>query len=130
MAISKSRGKPSGETKPAQNTELAFPASSTIRNKFLLFKPPAAAATSLQSCPTLCNSIDGSPPGSSIHGIFQARVLEWGAIAFSAAIHINVSILPQTPLLFRLPLNSKQSSMFLCLSILNIAMSPCQSPTP
>ena len=37
----------------------------------------------LQSCPTLCNPIDGSPRGSSIHGIFQARVLEWGAIAFS-----------------------------------------------
>ena len=43
----------------------------------------AAAAKSLQSCPTLCNPIDGSPPGSSAHGIFQARVLEWGAIAFS-----------------------------------------------
>ena len=36
----------------------------------------AAAAKSLQSCPTLCDPIDGSPPGSSIHGIFQARVLE------------------------------------------------------
>jgi len=43
----------------------------------------AAAAKSLQSCPTLCNPIDSSPPGSSIHGVFQARVLEWGAIAFS-----------------------------------------------
>ena len=43
----------------------------------------AAAAKSLQLCPTLCNPIDSSPPGSSIHGIFQARVLEWGAIAFS-----------------------------------------------
>ena len=40
----------------------------------------AAAAKSLQLCPTLCDPIDGSPPGSSIHGIFQARVLEWGAI--------------------------------------------------
>ena len=40
-------------------------------------------AKSLQSCPTLCDPIDGSPPGSSIHGIFQARVLEWGATAFS-----------------------------------------------
>ena len=39
---------------------------------------------SLQSCPTLCDLIDGSPPGSPIHGIFQARVLEWGAIAFSS----------------------------------------------
>ena len=43
----------------------------------------AAAAKSLQSCPTLCDPIDGSPPGSPVHGIFQARVLEWGAIAFS-----------------------------------------------
>ena len=42
-----------------------------------------AAAKSLQSCPTLCDPIDGSPPGSYAHGIFQARVLEWGAIAFS-----------------------------------------------
>ena len=44
----------------------------------------AAAAKSLQSCLTLCDPIDGSPPGSPVHGIFQARVLEWGAIAFSA----------------------------------------------
>ena len=45
----------------------------------------AAAATtkSLQSCLTLCDPIDSSPPGSSIPGIFQARILEWGAIAFS-----------------------------------------------
>ena len=45
----------------------------------------AAAAKSLQSYLTLCDPIDGSPPGSSVHGIFQARVLEWGAIAFSAS---------------------------------------------
>ena len=44
----------------------------------------AAAAKSLQSCLTLCDPMDCSLPGSSIHGIFQARVLEWGAIAFSA----------------------------------------------
>ena len=43
----------------------------------------AAAAKSLQLCLTLCDPIDGRPPGFSIHGIFQARVLEWGAIAFS-----------------------------------------------
>ena len=43
----------------------------------------AAAAKSLQSCPTLCDRMDGSPPGSSVHGIFQGRVLEWDAIAFS-----------------------------------------------
>ena len=44
----------------------------------------AAAAKSLQLCLTLCDPIDGSPPGSSIHGVFQERVLEWGAITFSA----------------------------------------------
>ena len=43
----------------------------------------AAAAKSLQSCPTLCDPRDNSPPGSPIPGILQARVLEWGAIAFS-----------------------------------------------
>ena len=43
----------------------------------------AAAAKSIQSCPTLCDPIDSSPPGSPVPGILQARVLEWGAIAFS-----------------------------------------------
>jgi len=45
----------------------------------------AAAAKSLQSCPTLCDPIDGSPPGSSVPGILQARSLEWVAISFSNA---------------------------------------------
>jgi len=45
----------------------------------------AAAAKSLQSCPTLCNPIDSSPPGSAIPGILQARTLEWVAISFSNA---------------------------------------------
>ena len=43
----------------------------------------AAAAKSRQSCPTLCDPIDGSPPGSAFPGILQARTLEWVAIAFS-----------------------------------------------
>ena len=43
----------------------------------------AAVAKSVQSCPTLCDPIDSSPPGSSIPGILQARTLEWGAITFS-----------------------------------------------
>ena len=43
----------------------------------------AAAAKSLQSCPALCDPIDGSPPGSSVPGILQARTLEWVAISFS-----------------------------------------------
>ena len=45
----------------------------------------AAAAKSLQSCPTLCDSIDGSPPGSPVPGILQAGTLEWVAISFSNA---------------------------------------------
>ena len=45
----------------------------------------AAAAKSLQSCPTLCDLIDGSPPGSAIPGILQARTLEWVAVSFSNA---------------------------------------------
>ena len=43
----------------------------------------AAAAKSLQSCPTLCDPIYGSPPGSPVPGILQARTLEWAAISFS-----------------------------------------------
>ena len=47
--------------------------------------PAAAAAKSLQSCPTLCDPIDGSPQGFVILGILQARTLEWVAISFSNA---------------------------------------------
>ena len=50
----------------------------------------AAAAKSLQSCPTLCDPMDGSPPGSSVPGILQAGVREWGAIAFSGLIKGHV----------------------------------------
>ena len=45
----------------------------------------AAAAKSLQLCPTLCDPIDGSPPGSPVPGILEARTLEWVAISFSNA---------------------------------------------
>ena len=45
----------------------------------------AAAAKSIQLCPTLCDPIDGSPPGFPIPGILQARILEWVAISFSNA---------------------------------------------
>ena len=45
----------------------------------------AATAKSLQSCPTLCDPVDGSPPGSPVPGILQARTLEWVAISFSNA---------------------------------------------
>ena len=50
----------------------------------------AAAAKSRQSCPTLCDPIDGSPPGSPVPGILQARTLEWIAISFSnAKVKVN-----------------------------------------
>ena len=52
----------------------------------------AAAAKSLQSCPTLCDPIDGSPPGSPIPGILQARTLEWVAISFSKVIYIPAKL--------------------------------------
>ena len=52
----------------------------------------AAAAKSLQSCPTLWNPTDGSPPGSPVPGILQARVLEWVAISFSNAWKWKVKV--------------------------------------
>ena len=52
----------------------------------------AAAAKSFQSCPTLCDPIEGSPPGSSVPGILQARTLEWVAIAFSNAWKWKVKV--------------------------------------
>ena len=54
------------------------------RPGYVLFAA-AAAAKSLQSCPTLCDPIDGSPPGSAVPEILQARTLEWVAISFSNA---------------------------------------------
>ena len=63
------------------------------RVTFLLFlKPTAAAAKSLQSCPTLCNPIDGSPPDFPTPGILQARTLEWVAISFSSAWKWKVKV--------------------------------------
>ena len=52
----------------------------------------AATAKSLQSCPTLCDPIDGSPPGSPVPGILQARTLEWVAISFSNACKWKVKV--------------------------------------
>ena len=83
-----------------------------------------------QSCPTLCNTMDCSPPGSSVHGILQARVLEWGAIAFSV-LCINTpkkgknggnnSLLPSTLTIkpvFSLKIRNQRENlkcMYLCL---------------
>ena len=91
--------------RPDSGTE---PESSTLQADFLLYEPPgkpiyfrllkpacpkdsgaataaAAAAKSLQSGPTLCDSIDGSPPGPTVPGILQARTLKWVAISSSDA---------------------------------------------
>ena len=69
----------------------------------------AAAAKSLQSCPTLCHPINGSPPGSPVPGILQARTLEWVAISFSNAWKWKVKVkslpllkTPQFPISLRL----------------------------
>ena len=64
----------------------------TYSPSLLDLPPAAAAAKSLQSCPTLCDPMDCSLPGSSVHGIFQAGVAEWVAIAIS-----GTSLLP-TPI--------------------------------
>ena len=58
----------------------------------VIYHTAAAAAKSLQSCPTLCDPIDGSQPGSPIPGILQARVLEWVAISFSNAWKWKVKV--------------------------------------
>ena len=55
-------------------------------------KNRTAAAKSLQSCPTLCDPVDGSPPGSAVSGILQARTLEWVAISFSSAWKWKVKV--------------------------------------
>ena len=61
-------------------------------HKVQLDAATAAAAKSLQSCPTLCDPIDGSPPGSPIPGILQARTLEWVGISFSNAWKWKVKV--------------------------------------
>ena len=70
-------------------TELGSFRSPALAGRFFIPEPPgkpikwdAAAAKSLQSCPTLCDPIDGSPPGSPVPGILQARTPEWVAISF------------------------------------------------
>ena len=59
---------------------------------FLPFLTATAAAKSLKSCPTLCDPRDGSPPGSPLPGILQARTLEWVAISFSKAWKWKVKV--------------------------------------
>ena len=67
------------------STLFYYPRETTdILKKSKFFETAAAAAKSLQSCPTLCDPIDGSPPGSAIPGISQARTLKLVAISFSS----------------------------------------------
>ena len=65
---------------------------------FTLYATATAAAKSLQSCPTLCDPIDGSPPGSPVPGILQARILEWVAISFSNAWRWKVKVKLLSPI--------------------------------
>ena len=72
----------------AEEPEIKLPTSVGSSKKQESSRKPsaaAAAAKSLQSCPTLCDPRDGSPPGSPVPGILQARTLEWVAISFSNA---------------------------------------------
>ena len=63
-----------------------------LNTQYMKIPLTAAAAKSLRSCPTLCNPIDGSPPGSPIPGILQTRTLEWVAISFSNAQEWKVKV--------------------------------------
>ena len=68
---------------PWRYSKVRCPFSDFRNNLSYPFCAAAAAAKQLQSCPTLCDPIDGSPPGSSIPGLLQARILEWITISFS-----------------------------------------------
>ena len=74
-----------------QQTICIINSKNTFILKFSIYMP-AAAAKSLQSCPTLCDPIDSSPPGSPVPGILQARTLEWVAISFPNAWKWKVKV--------------------------------------
>ena len=71
---------------------ILIPACDSSSLTFHTMYSAAAAAKLLQSCPTLCDPIDGSPPGSPVPGILQARTLEWVAISFSNAWKWKVKV--------------------------------------
>ena len=85
VAISFSRGssQPRDQTQVSHIAGRFFTVSAT--REAIMMVAAAAAAKSLQSCLTLCDPIDSSPPGSPVPGILQARTLEWVAISFSNA---------------------------------------------
>ena len=70
----------------AERFPFTFSREKSVLNHECWGAEAAAAAKSLQSCPTLCNPIDSSPPGSSVPGILQARILEWVAVSFSRGL--------------------------------------------
>ena len=78
-------------------------------------------AQSLQSCPTLCNPMDYSPPGSSVHGVLQARILEWGCLALPQGIFSiqgsNLGLLPCRWILYPLSHLGSPQSIFTALKI-------------
>ena len=77
----------------SKHSQISFPQALTISNLFSSLKGSAAAAAKLlQSCPTLCDPIEGSPPGSPVPGILQARTLEWVAISSSSAWKWKVKV--------------------------------------
>ena len=80
-----------------------------------------------QSCPTLSEPMDCSPPGSSVHGIFQARVLEWGAIAFSGSLALTSSIFSYFTYTFLKKQISFQKYTFFYVRFTEKAMAPYSS---
>ena len=81
-----------------------------------------------QSCPTLSDPMDCSLPGSSIHGIFQARVLEWGAIAFSDELIVFSNKYQPRPLLWPLPSLFLSSPCLLISSPISSLIHPTSQP--
>ena len=77
---------------PALEGKVLTTGGNFLRVTFLKTHAAATAAKSLQSCPTLCDPIDGSPPGSPVPGILQARILEWVAISSSNAWKWKVKV--------------------------------------
>ena len=75
----------------------------------------AAAAKPLQLCPTLCNPIDSSPPGSPIPGILQARTLGWVAISFSYILYLFPNLLRLPPFLYCLQWDCTSVRYFCCI---------------
>ena len=92
VAISFSRG----SSRPRDRTQVSHIAGRCFNlwgtREAHIYKNAAAATKSRQSCPTLCDPIDRSPPGSSVPGILQARTLEWVAISFSNAWKWKVKV--------------------------------------